>query len=219
MRNHFKKLAIVLVAIGVSAAFAGSYDDFFVAIKRDDPQAIEALLKRGFDPNTVDPHGMDPLYLALRDGSTKAAKALVDWPKTRVDSRTPQDESPLMMACLRGQADLARQLIARGADVNKTGWTPLHYASTSGDTAIIQMLLDENAYIDAESPNGTTPLMMAAMYGTPAAVKLLLDSGADPTPKNQLGLSALDFANRGNRRDAAGMIAAALVEWQRKARR
>src|SRR5207248_9817159 len=124
--------------------------------------------------------------------------------------------SPLMMACLRGRAEVARQLIARGADVNKTGWTPLHYAATNGQAAIIQMLLDENAYIDAESPNGTTPLMMAAMYGTPAAVKLLLDSGADPTLKNQLGLTALDFASRASRSDAAELIAAGVRAWQEK---
>jgi uncharacterized protein len=141
---------------------------------------------------------------------------LVAWPKTNVDTRTDHDETPLMMACLRGQTEMARKLIARGADVNKTGWTPLHYAATSGNVAITQLLLDENAYIDAESPNGTTPLMMAAMYGTPAAVKLLLDSGADPTLKNQLGMTAQDFAKRGDRRDAAELLAAGLEAWNAK---
>jgi ankyrin repeat protein len=210
VRHYFKYLIYCLLAIGFSSALAGSFDDFFAAIKQDDPATITALLQRGFDPNTVNPEGLDGLYLALRDGSPKVAEALIDWPKTRVESRTPKDESPLMMAALRGRADLARKLIARGADVNKTGWTPLHYAATGGHVAVIQMLLDENAYIDAESPNGTTPLMMAAMYGTPAAVQLLLDSGADPTLKNQLGLAAVDFANRADRKDAAGLIAAAV---------
>jgi hypothetical protein len=219
MRNWLKNIALCIVAIGFSAANAGSYDDFFIAIKQDNPAVIRSLLQRGFDPNTPSPDKIDPLYLALRDGSLKAAQALVDWPKTNVESRTLQDESPLMMACLRGQADMARKLIARGADVNKTGWTPLHYAATNGHLAIIQMLLDESAYIDAESPNGTTPLMMAAMYGSTDAVKLLLDSGADPTLKNQLGLTALDFAQRANRKDSAVLIAAAARAWQEKLKR
>ena len=103
--------------------------------------------------------------------------------------------------------------------MNKTGWTPLHYAATSGHAGIIQMLLDENAYIDAESPNGTTPLMMAAMYGTTEAVKLLLESGADPTIRNQLGLAAQDFAARNGRKDSVAAIAAGVQAWRQKSRK
>ncbi len=104
-----------------------------------------------------------------------------------------------MMAALTGQIDLAEQLVARGADVNKTGWTPLHYAASGGMLAVISLLLENYAYIDATSPNGTTPLMMAAHYGSTEAVQLLLDEGADPTLKNQLKLSAADFAEQSGR--------------------
>jgi len=151
---------------------------------------------------------MSGLYLALREPSLKAAEALIAWPKTNVEARTLQDESPLMLAALKGHLQLAKMLVERGADVNKTGWTPLHYAATNGHLAIMELLLDNYAYIDAESPNGSTPLMMAALYGTPAAVKLLLEAGADPNLKNQLGMTAMDFARRGNRKDAEELIAA-----------
>ncbi|MDP3760416.1 MAG: ankyrin repeat domain-containing protein [Ramlibacter sp.] len=187
-------------------AIAGSYEDFFIAVKRDEPETVAMLLSRGFDPDTLDPQGHTGLFLALRDGSLKVARALVDWPRTNVETRTANDESPLMMAALKGHADVARKLVERNADVNKTGWTPLHYAATNGHLTIMELLLENHAYIDAESPNGTTPLMMAAHYGTPAAVKFLLEAGADPTLRNQLGLSALDFATRANRRDAAELI-------------
>src|SRR5207253_6820570 len=196
--------------IAVSSAAAGSYDDFFAAIKRDDPAVIRDLVQRGFDPNSPSPDGSQGLYLALRDGSLKAASALVDSPKTQVDARTAKDETPLMMACLRGHLEIAKKLIARGADVVKTGWTPLHYAGTNGHIAVMELLIEEHAYIDAESPNGTTPLMMAAKYGTPAAVKLLQQEGADAQLKNQQGLTALQFAQRGNRPDSAEAIAAAI---------
>jgi uncharacterized protein len=208
MRSYIRKFVYLIVLVGFSVAHAGSYEDFFVAIKQDDAPAVTALLNRGFDPETPDPQGLTGLFIALREGSLKAANALVDWPKTKVETRTADDESPLMMAALKGHIDLVRQLIARDADVNKTGWTALHYAATGGHVAIMELLLDNHAYIDAESPNGTTPLMMAAHYGSPAAVKLLLEAGADPALKNQLGLSAIDFAHRANRRDAAELIAA-----------
>jgi uncharacterized protein len=207
MRIYIKIALYLFVALANFPASAGSYEDFFVAIKRDNPVAIAELLRRGFDPNTRDPQGLPGLYIALRDSSLKAAEVLIDFPKTNVEIRTEKDESPLMIAALKGQEALVKKLIARDADVNKTGWTPLHYAATSGNLAIMELLLENHAYIDAESPNGTTPLMMAAHYGTPAAVKLLLDAGADPGLRNQLGLSAIDFAHRGNRQDAADLIA------------
>ena len=116
-----------------------------------------------------------------------------------------------MIAAIRGRLDEARALVVRGADVNQTGWTPLHYAAsgtTPQQTALIALLLEHHAYIDAESPNGSTPLMLAAQYGTRESVQLLLNEGADTTLKNQLGLSAVDFALRAERKDMADAIAA-----------
>lgn len=216
MRNWIRLISYLVLAVWFSSASAGSYEDFFVAVKRDDPQGVERLLKRGFDPNTLDPEGVHGLYLALRDGSLKVAQTLIAWPQTNVEWRTPQDESPLMMASLRGHIGMVRQLLARDAHVNKPGWAPLHYAATSGHVEIMQLLLDQHAFIDAQSPNGTTPLMMAAHYGTPAAVKLLLEAGADTRMKNELGLSAIDFANRAQRQDVAEMIAASIRSAQPK---
>lgn len=211
MINHFKKVFYLVVLIGFSTSNAGSYEDFFQAIKQDDASSITALLKRGFDPNTPDPNGLNGLFLAVREPSLKVAAVLAEWPKTDVDKRNEADETPLMMAALKGHVALVKQLLEKGADVNKTGWAPLHYAATTatpGQLEIIALLLENHAYIDAESPNGTTPLMMAASYGTPSAVKLLLEEGADPLLKNQLGLAAIDFAQNAKREESAGIIAA-----------
>jgi len=205
-----KKLCLVFFLAGTGVAFAGSFEDFFNAIRQDNAKKVSELLSRGFDANTIDQKGQTGLYLALREPSPKAAQVLMDWPKTDVNQLNAQGESILMLAALKGQVELADRLIKKGADVNKTGWTPLHYAASGGQTALISLLLEKSAYIDAESPNGSTPLMMAAMYGSEASVKLLLQEGADPKIKNQQGLTALDFAQRGKRPDSAEAIAAAI---------
>jgi len=206
--NYFKSIVYLVVLTGFSFANAGSYDDFFSAIKSDNDFALSTLLQRGFDPNTVNPQGVHGLMLAIKEPSPKAARVLIGWPKTQVEVRNAADESPLMLAALAGDVDVCRLLIARDADVNKTGWAPLHYAATNGHLDVMRLLLEENAFIDAASPNGTTPLMMAAHYGNAAAVKLLLEAGADPSLKNSQSLSALDFANRGARTDSADVIRA-----------
>lgn len=204
--NHFKKTIYLYVLIGFSICHAGSYDDFFKAIKMDDARTIQQLLARGFDANTLDPQGQHGLLVAIKEPSPMAAKTLVDAPKIDLNTLNVMGESPLMLAALKGELVLATQMVKKGADVNKTGWTPLHYAASNGHVPVIQLLLENHAYIDAESPNGTTPLMMASMYGSPEAVKLLLDEGADPTLKNQQGLTALDFASRAKRPDAIELL-------------
>ena len=216
MRKYFKYAIYLVVLIRYSSVFSGSYDDFFIAIKRDDVATVQNLLQRGFDVNTKDPNEQNGLYLAFREPSLRVAKVLIDWPATDFDAINGQDETALMMAVLKGHNDLALQIIRKVDDVNKTGWTPLHYAATSGNVVLISALLEKHAYIDAESPNGTTPLMMAAQYGTPSAVKLLLDEGADPLLRNALAFTAIDFAQSGKRLDSAEIIGSFLRAKQPK---
>ena len=198
-RNLKKSVVLIGFISSLSSSFAGAYDDFFRAIAIDDVRTVQGLLQRAFDPNTVNPQGVPALMQAMQLPSPKVADLLAAWPHTRVEVRNAQDESPLMLAALRGQLELVKKLVERDADVNKTGWTPLHYAATGGHVPVIEFLLEHSAYIDAESPNGTTPLMMAAMYGSPEAVKHLIQAGADLQIKNGANMTALDFALKANR--------------------
>ena len=198
-RSCLRSLACLLAVLGFGLARAGSYEDFFEAIVRDDPVTINQLIQRGFDPSSRDPKGQTALFVALRAQSFKAAEALLGGPQPDINALNETGESALMMAALKGQLDWVKRLLERGAQVNKPGWTPLHYAATGPNPAVVQLLLDRGAEINAESPNRTTPLMMAARYGNEAGVDLLLGRGADPQRRNDLGLSAADFARDGQR--------------------
>ena len=208
----FKRIVFIVFFSFHSLSFAGSYEDFFIALQNDQVKVISSLLSRGFDPNTVNLKAEPALHNALSVGALASAEVLVRHPKTHVNVRNAHGETALMLACLKGHVTLVKLLISRDADINHPGWTPLHYAATGGHVELIRLLLEENAYIDAESPNGTTPLMMAARYGSAKATKLLIDEGADLQIKNQLGLTALDFAVQGNRPDAHAIIANALKQ-------
>jgi uncharacterized protein len=204
----------LLGAVAVTLAWAGSYEDFFHAIALDNSRAVESLVERGFDPNTLDPKGQTGLFKAVAASSWKSVQVLINAPKIEVETRNAVDESPLMLTAIQGEIDIAKALIAKGADVNKTGWTPLHYAASKPNvdmSPMITLLLDNHAYVDAESPNGSTPLMMAARYGTDFAVNTLLTAGADPTLKNEQGLTALDFATQAGNDKVAKTIADAIL--------
>lgn len=190
------------LAFAPPLALAGAYEDYFKAVMKDDAATVASLLRKGFDPNTIEPERGDTgLILALREGAMKVFGTLLDTPGADLSAQVRNGDNALMIACYKGNLPAARALIARGVEVNKKGWTPLHYAAAAGSNEIVRLLLDKSAYIDAESPNKTTPIMMAARAGHIMTVKLLLDEGADATLKNELGMTAIDFAAKYDHQD------------------
>jgi ankyrin repeat protein len=205
-----KTCGLIAALLFPLVALSAPIDDYFVAIKNDNDSALVTVLFRGFDANALDSEGRHGLHVAMQEGAFKVAKTLLDLSGTKVDTRSKNDETPLMIAALKGNTEFAKRLIERGADVYKTGWTPLHYAATGGHVEMIKLLLENHAYIDTESPNKTTPLMMAAQYGTAQAVKLLIEEGADITLKNEIGMAALDFSRLGESRASFDVLTEAL---------
>lgn len=207
---YMRYVLYLVVLIGYSFSFAGSYDDFFVALRQNNPYELRLILQRGFDPNSVGLNSQPALIQALKTDGFKVAEVLIAHPETDVNVRSLQGETPLMLAALKGQLDLCRKLLEREADVNKPGWTPLHYAASGGHSDIVALLLENFAYIDAEAPNGSTPLMMAALYGTSDVVKVLLAAGADTALRNAQGQTALDLAGRNQNSDTVAPLREAL---------
>jgi len=194
MTKYFKIVIYIIVNIAVFPAAAGSYEDFFQAVRLDNAAPVEDLLRRGFDPNSTDEAGQPALALAAREGSVKVWTLLLRHPQLKPDAKNSAGETALMLAALKGREDLVSRLLERGAAVNQEGWSPLHYAATGPSPGIVRLLLQRGASIDARSPNGTTPLMMAAQYGAEESVTLLLAHRADARVRNERGLNAADFA-------------------------
>ena len=194
MRINFKIYIYIYVLIGFSISKAGAFDDFFKAIVFDQVPVVGNLIYRGMDPNTPTEKGEPALVFAVRSGAPKTVAYLLKQPSIQIDATNMADETALMLAANANDLASANLLIEAGASVNRPKWTPLHYAASKGHTAMMRLLIENDAYVDAESPNGTTPLMMAAYYASPNAVKLMLEEGADPLLKNQDGQTALDMA-------------------------
>ena len=203
----FKYLLLSIVIMGVSVARAGAYEDFFIAVQRDDAAAITGLLQRGFDPNSRDPNGQVGLTLAAQAQSWRAAQALLAHPGANVNALNATGESALMLAALKGDLDWCQRLLDRGAKVQQSGWSPIHYAATGPSVQIVELFLARGADVNAESPNGSTPLMMAARYGSEESANLLLSRGADVGRRNERNLQAADFARLGGREALALRLA------------
>ena len=177
---------------------------------------ISALLKAGADPNYKTPDGETPLMAAARSGKVDAAAQLVDAGADINAKETWGGQSPLMWAAAQGQADMVKFLASQGAnlndhgkihqwerkviqeprpkDMNKGGFTPLHYAAREGCAACVQNLLAAGADPDSEDPDRETPLLLALenMHFDTAAV--LVQGGADLDKWDLFGRSPVYMA-------------------------
>lgn len=211
--KYIRCLAAAAVLLAGNAAWAAPVDDLRKAVEFDDANTAQKLLARGVDPNLVDAKGNPMLVVALREKSLKVAAVLIRAKNIDFDKANAAGETPLMMASLQNEFDMVKLMVDQmEVEINKTGWTPLHYAATNGNNEIVKYLVDHAAYIDAESPNGSTPLMMAARGGHIETVKLLLDEGADMRLRNQQGMTVIDFAERYHQAEIASGLKA---RWQK----
>jgi ankyrin repeat protein len=144
---------------------------------------IDALLKAGADANFRTPNGETPLMAAARSGKVDAAKELLDAGADINAKETWGEQSALMWAAAQSQAGMVKFLASRGAnlddhgkinqwerkviqeprpkDMNKGGFTALHYAAREGCAACVQNLLAAGADPDSEDPDRETPLLLA----------------------------------------------------------
>ena len=97
------------------------------------------------------------------------------------DRVTKELSELLMQESKRGNIDIVRMLIEKGADVNvqnKNGTTPLMFASFDGHTEVARMLIENGADVNIKSDNGKTALKYAMKYNKKKIVSLLRQAGA-----------------------------------------
>jgi ankyrin repeat protein len=84
-----------------------------------------------------------------------------------------------------------------GADVNISDMlsrSPLHYAANAGNLPLLELFLQQGAYVDSQDEDGWTALHRATLRGHTQCVKLLVDYGADPAIKTNFGQTCLHMA-------------------------
>jgi ankyrin repeat protein len=164
-------------------------------------QIIEALLKAGADANFKNPYGETPLMAAGRSGKVEAARLLLDAGADINAKETWGGQTALMWAASQGQAGMVKFLASKGAnlndrgkvnqwerkilkeprpkDMNKGGFSALHYAAREGCPACVKNLLEAGADPDSEDPDRMTPLLLALMNYHFDTAAVLIEGGAD----------------------------------------
>ncbi|XP_069058529.1 ankyrin repeat domain-containing protein 49 [Pleurodeles waltl] len=109
--------------------------------------------------------------------------------------------TPLHRAAYNGHLEVARELIAHGADVHAVtvdGWTPLHSACKWNNTKVASFLLQHGADVNTQTKGLLTPLHLAAgnRDSKDTLELLLMNRYIKPNLKNNLGETAYEIARR-----------------------
>ena len=141
------------------------------AVAQQHPDVVEALVELGTDVQArSDPQ---PRRIHTRTAGFN--------PSGVIDTVLGSN-SPILFAARQGDLDVARPLVAAGADVNDTaatGTSALVVAAHSGHTAFALFLLDRGADPNAAEA-GYTALHAATLRGDETLAAALLARGADP---------------------------------------
>lgn len=141
-------------------------------------------------------------------------RVVLDMPQYSQKTQGPVlPQVQLWNACKSGDLTSATLAIASGADVNQldirtggTGRRPLNWAAFFGHTAIVELLLEHQAQLNATNLSGFTPLHHAVENGQTAVVALLLAAGADRSIANKKGEDPLQTALRLNHSAIGAML-------------
>jgi len=131
------------------------------AVRYDDLDTADLLIRSGARVSTANREGVTPLQLAAMNGSASMIDKLLKAGADANAALTPSGDTALMMAARTGTPEAITVLLEAGANVNAK-----------------------------ESWGGTTALMWAASEQHAAAVKLLLDHGADVNARSNFVAAA-----------------------------
>ena len=102
----------------------------------------------------------------------------------------------------------------KSTEVRFRGWTPLMKAAEEDKVAIMKLLMERKADVEAVNNRGRNALSFAAAPSknrptATAALKLLLECGASVSQRDRSGKTAKDHAREEHREEAVEMIAEA----------
>ena len=141
---------------------------------------------------------------AISSGDTKTLKRLLRQNSNLANTRVDDKRTLLHVATdwpghFPNNTETIAELIASGADVNaevagRHSETPLHWAASSDDVGVIDVLLNHGANIEAQGSviGGGTPMSDAVAFGQWQAARRLVQRGARTTLWQAAALGLMD---------------------------
>lgn len=131
-----------------------------------------------------------------RTGSLEEIKTVFKNNPESINTLNENQSSTLILACYRGNIEVAKFLIANVKDINyNTGMgTALMGAVYKNQVDLVKLLLENKANPNLVDANGASALILSTQTGNLEMIKLLLQFKADKTLKTRDGKTAFEIA-------------------------
>ena len=148
------------------------------------------------------------VFELARSGTADQAKKVLATNANAFNVINEHGFSPLILACYRGNEDVARVLIESGSDINKNSpmGTALMASAVKGNNPVAQLLLSKGANPDLADNNGTTALMYAVQFRNVELVQMLLKARASKTITDAKGRTAFEHAVFGGNEEIINLL-------------
>jgi uncharacterized protein len=187
------------------------------AVRADDLQKVERLIRAGAKVNASDRYGITPLNLASVNGNAQIIRRLLQAgaDPNAVDST---GETILMTAARTGTPEALKLLIDRGANVNAVDpefqQTALMLAVRENHPNAVKVLMEREAVVNARTRVGPTPAFRPPCKGTGCGSEGVgINRGGIPDRGQRAaingGMTALLYAARDGRLEEAKLLVAA----------
>ena len=161
-------------------------DRIFSRSKITDVDYVQQRLDQGLDPNLTNNQLSNQdrlLTYAVRHGATGTVRLLLS-AGADVDSRSVHlNKTPLFQAAFDGHLQIAKILVAHGADVNATdswGNNPLRDAIVGNDPRMVQFLLQAGSDPDHRNREGETMAEIARAHASPEVEAMFRNDTSHP---------------------------------------
>lgn len=138
----------------------------------------------------------DSVFDVARYGTVQQMENLYRENPDVINNIDPKKFSPLILACYRGNEDVALFLIEKVKDIDYTSGmgTALMAAVMNGNINLVKKLIDHKANLNITDKDEKTALIYAVFFNKNEIAKALIDAGADKMIKDNDGKKAIDFA-------------------------
>ncbi len=136
------------------------------------------------------------VFDTARRGTVDEMKALMAIKKDTINAVNNMGFTPLILACYRGNVEVAEFLIKNVKDVDygSSSGTALASVAVKGNNRLAKALLEKGANPNIADVTGITPLIYATQFENIELMKLLISHKANKKQTDKEGKTPYDYA-------------------------